>query len=583
MPLTKRGLPPLQLSVSPSRLHRQIPKSGLRSLPTSPKTARVSMKTTSSSFPNLESQRLRESSSDELHVTNVPLKRSCSPTLIPDENSNLVTRFQSNRLQGRGRYFPNAAGRGMETFRRKTLQRLRKKAAMNNAIIKQKKKDQRKILEEKCRREADIKRSRKAAIARVKKWERELNRLERKAKIAASKEYKRGKDVDVEKFRKFCAAPTTPRSKKDLKNIAIIGGGPVGLWIGLLILQKYSRRRIGNDVAPELTRPYVTVFEKRDDESYMSRTFTLAIKSWTDKLINRYLLQPETFAPVCSLNKLEKALRTAFEQHGGRMEFKEIHDPNELCANGFDYIFWCGGRRSLSPSVRSQLNMEQIEGHFEEVMLLDFTQHERVRRPVNDVLTSGFNAQKPGLRVMLRPGDSLLEGHIWVFGVSTEIAAACNHSCIAGKEFESINKCLMEVFEVCNEEGNKKETMSSSQETLENLLASYEAILVPVKVRIHSTRAAFFHSKTIFSMLDKADGSKIPFVLAGDAAYGKPFWTGSTLNHHLLDVHQELSKLKIDRNHQDGMFKGFIEQNTFRTSTPGFDTRKEKPKFVYEK
>lgn len=77
--------------------------------------------------------------------------------------------------------------------------------------------------------------------------------------------------------------------------------------------------------------------------------------------------------------------------------------------------------------------------------------------------------------------------------------------------------------------------------------ALQERVLSPSAASVRWVGASYWSSDRVVCSVPSGDGSKrTPLVLIGDAAMGKPFYTGTTLNIHLAEV-KALSKLPFIR------------------------------------
>uniref|UniRef100_A0A0G4HMC3 FAD/NAD(P)-binding domain-containing protein n=1 Tax=Chromera velia CCMP2878 TaxID=1169474 RepID=A0A0G4HMC3_9ALVE len=168
--------------------------------------------------------------------------------------------------------------------------------------------------------------------------------------------------IDHHESRRTEAAPP-PR-------IAIVGAGPVGLWIALNLCRTHSkavRGASGLRFMQTSHSPEVVVYEKRTDATgYGTRQATIAISAPTESLLRKSMTgskhnSSETvpfFAPSCPLNFIEKHLRIEFEKFvdwglAVLVMGKDINSPSDL-ADNFDAVIWAGGRAGLPPDLRKR-------------------------------------------------------------------------------------------------------------------------------------------------------------------------------------------------------------------------------------
>lgn len=105
--------------------------------------------------------------------------------------------------------------------------------------------------------------------------------------------------------------------------VAIVGAGPVGLWLAVLLARKHASFANGPNgvvISRNTNAPTIDVFEKRppassgDGKAHGTRAIVLAITPQTSDLLNRHLLGTTvdrngsyTFAPTSRIGEIEKA------------------------------------------------------------------------------------------------------------------------------------------------------------------------------------------------------------------------------------------------------------------------------------
>jgi hypothetical protein len=229
------------------------------------------------------------------------------------------------------------------------------------------------------------------------------------------------------------------------------------------------------------------------------------------------------------LNRLEKIAPQQTVQFG-----RPVDDPFSLArSENLDCILWAGGRRSLDDSVRSALGCESRVGKSENVLVFQIFElqgggdiwqyasldHTGVVRQAASV---------PTLRVMLRPGQAgVSAGWLWIFGLpsDTEFSAAS----LDVTRFETMMEALDSILDAA---------VSPNAAGLRSAVEVLQQRIRPASCGLRRVDAAFWSSDHVVNELaSMSDCSpSCPMVLLGDAACGKPFYTGTTLNRHFWDA-----------------------------------------------
>merc|ERR1712083_200849 len=96
-----------------------------------------------------------------------------------------------------------------------------------------------------------------------------------------------------------------------------------------------------------------------------------------------------------------------------------------------------------------------------------------------------------------------------------------------------------------------------------------EEKLRPTEVSARFAKASFWHSLEIAHRFSEPENGWV--VLAGDAACGRPFYLGSTLNGHIHDVVPLAHGSPWSNWDPEGSpFKKYVERYKLRTSAIGF-------------
>jgi hypothetical protein len=188
--------------------------------------------------------------------------------------------------------------------------------------------------------------------------------------------------------------------------IAIVGAGPAGLWLAVLLARKHATLTLtGNAV--KITRnshaPQIDVYERRlpaaeagaavrsadeankydhsSDNSeatskalHGSRNIILAITQQTQDLLNRHLCgtasshSHHAFAPTSRIGDIERILAAEFERYCaagfGQLTYGAVvGDPDEFHSarrGGYDVVFVASGKKGVPDEWRIARGLESI-------------------------------------------------------------------------------------------------------------------------------------------------------------------------------------------------------------------------------
>lgn len=336
----------------------------------------------------------------------------------------------------------------------------------------------------------------------------------------------------------------------DRRRIAIVGGGPVGLWAAVLIAQKYRCMEVCHSLARRPDAPEVIVYEGRPEERHQARKdIRIALSPATINLLNsRTRGKSKRFYTGMPVADIEGALLHRLEKiapKGGPFFEHPIEDPAGFAATeGFDCVLWAGGRRSLSDDLRCALGCELQQSDVERVLVFQFSDLEVGGDVNSDLATAAQQAARwPSFRVLLRPGvEGVCAGWLWLFGLPGDaLRKPPPQDAGPGSSFR---EALVQVLD-------------TSSPGASAVLAAADTFQQRIRPRGCTARwvdAAFWSSsRTVCDLGDldsRAEGC--PIVVLGDAACGKPFYTGTTLNGHLRDVAAMVDE--IDWTHDGGPF-----------------------------
>lgn len=315
------------------------------------------------------------------------------------------------------------------------------------------------------------------------------------------------------------------------RRVAIVGAGPVGLWAAVLLQQRYAR--LGERVCKRPDAPEVVILETRPEEKHCSRKdIRISLSTSTCALLGKRA-RVGGFCNAMALSEIEEALLRSLKKLGTPpIQFgRDIESPTSLLEEKFDCILWAGGRRSLKEESRAALGCKTRIGESERVLVfqlgdLDGSSAELAQQDLTSVVRQA--AECPSLRVMMRPSLGLPgAGFLWLFGLPTEAVEAAltlapgRLPCATMEEaFDSAIK-----------------TSASCHPGLRRAVEALQRRLRPESCGINWVEASHWSADRVVCPLPhQEDGAELPFVLLGDAASGRPFYTGSTLNRHFFDV-----------------------------------------------
>jgi len=325
------------------------------------------------------------------------------------------------------------------------------------------------------------------------------------------------------------------------RRIGIVGAGPVGLWAAYLIARKYSqvgehRRHKRADA------PMVTVLESRPPEAHgLRHDVRIALSSNTQKLLN-HRTKSTSFVSGMALAGIEAELQGRWRLAAkASVEFgANVLDPAKLCKDrGFDCILWTAGRRSLEQATRAPLGCEQQIGDCDQVLVFQLGKLQGVDPWQHGGDLTGPVRQAagmPSLRIMLRPGfGGQCSCWLWLFGLPKDAKSTFNH---AGTK--AMQQSIPEAVAATIARDNPYwDCFRKAAEYLQGRLKPDTASLRWVEASYWSSD----RSVVDLGCLDETVAG-VPLVLLGDAASGKPFYTGTTLNKHLWDVDELIGEVR---------------------------------------
>lgn len=423
--------------------------------------------------------------------------------------------------------------------------------------------------------------------------------------------------------------------------VAIIGAGPVGLWIAVLLAREHATIVHTPGSSPRIGQlpgaPRIDVFEARTrDTGYGSRRIVLAISTATQDLLNSNLVSSDAptsrhvFSPTCSINDIEAALLDNFERYCAA-GFGELRygaaaaDPETILhEHQYDAVIVASGRRALASEWRVPRGLAVTVSNTEEALILKYTGAQDGKRPRLErgllAATAGIGG---GLRVFLRPGTTADSGYVWFLGVPCghqlrERSATPATSASFGEAWASLAPDVgslpgREHGDPCeaafDDAPAPAEQRAAPGDWVRAAMRVLDEVLTPKEVSARVTEASYWHSSAIAYRCGAAGGSAVSvsdkmsgatdeehdgdgpgsdssgaratssggssgggwIVLAGDAACGRPFHLGSTLNGHLHDVvllarYPPWAKWDPEGN----PFRRYLSRYSARTAAAGF-------------
>lgn len=379
----------------------------------------------------------------------------------------------------------------------------------------------------------------------------------------------------------------------------------MGIWAATLIMLRHARRVQPSNSPPAPAAatfirgpdaPEVVVFERRAQEEHCSRrNVRITLDEHTVALLNKHT-KSKQFVSGMALAEIERILLEQWRQLGGPRGFEycnHIESPADLAATGeWDLILWAGGRWSLDDATRKELNCNMRVGEAEDVLVFELRGFAPQRRGAGEprptrledlaqlaAMDLGSTACQAALsvaqeaaascqyKVVLRfsrdgelgagaKGKAPPLAWLWLLGLPPELKAA-RASAAAAKgpkdPLQSMPDALESELERLGLGGESAGdgATSASARWLAGLRAAVVALqdrlFSPSSVSVRWVNASYWSSDRIVCSVPGGDsGKNTPLVLIGDAAMGKPFYTGTTLNVHLAEV-KAFSRLPVIR------------------------------------
>eukprot|EP00746_Dinoflagellata_sp_MGD_P165665 gnl/MRDRNA2_/MRDRNA2_95079_c0_seq1.p1 gnl/MRDRNA2_/MRDRNA2_95079_c0~~gnl/MRDRNA2_/MRDRNA2_95079_c0_seq1.p1 ORF type:complete len:528 (-),score=96.90 gnl/MRDRNA2_/MRDRNA2_95079_c0_seq1:14-1597(-) len=322
------------------------------------------------------------------------------------------------------------------------------------------------------------------------------------------------------------------------RRIAVIGAGPVGLWTAMLIRRRYGKSK--NRGAGFLMRPdapEVTVLEYRPEDQHGCGRgdIRIALSANTQNLLGKRA--GGRFMSGMALSEIEGVLLRKWRllsAPGCTVFGSNVSSLEEMAARGFDAVLWAGGRRSLDAETRERLGCSSKVGDAENALVFSLRgmrcQAQSDLEEFCALDHSIFVQQQSGcssLRVMLRPGlGGDIVAWVWLMGLPADVAALEARTAVSGTG-STLLEALLSVV---------KSDLPSVPAIEKAVNALQQRVQPSGPVGVRWVEASYWSADHAVCSVPRTNGSHMPVILLGDAACGKPFYTGTTLNQHFWDV-----------------------------------------------
>ena len=291
-------------------------------------------------------------------------------------------------------------------------------------------------------------------------------------------------------------------------------------------------------------------------------------------LLNKHT-KSKRFESGMALAEIESILLDQWRRLGGSssIRFGSQTSPEDIVAEAdWDLILWAGGRRSLDEAARARMACEMHTGESEEVLVFEMRSFTRRQgtSPVKieeleqlaavDLTFAARNAaaatagnEEPACslsyRIVLRVAQDAASNPpkplcwLWFMGLPEELKAAKEK---LGRGKPQPCESLLTALEAeLSRLGVSREPWASQMLAAAGSLQ--DKLQSPGEVTVRWVDASFWSSEhVVCASLPGPSGSRAPFLLVGDAAMGKPFYTGTNLNVHFSEL-KALSRLPVIR------------------------------------
>lgn len=336
--------------------------------------------------------------------------------------------------------------------------------------------------------------------------------------------------------------------------VAIVGAGPVGLWVAVLLARAHARlffTASGFRIKRLPGAPDINVFERRTDEGgWGSRRIVLAMSNASQDVLNSRIMSEKElcahhcFSPTCSINLIESILREEFEKYAacgfGTLHLgHSVEDPEALLAD-HDVVIVATGRSWPGEEWRRGRGFQLTVGEQDEALILKFVLQPAtdLAKTLQEVRSAVGRFEAPDLPMyILRPGTSEEQGWLWVLGLNPHILRHLRGILLQASQEDPASGTsqglkLASFLQVLTCMPRRKSKLLTA---LRAAFTYLDKQLRPCEVAPRLTLASYWHSNEVVRRTQCGSRSGW-IVLAGDAACGKPFYFGSNLNGHFQDA-----------------------------------------------
>lgn len=324
----------------------------------------------------------------------------------------------------------------------------------------------------------------------------------------AEQEQRRGTEVDVRKSilkaqsRVWIRQLAAVGCSSSIKNqIAIIGAGPVGLWVALLLCRQFFP--LNSSQSPVGTVG-ISIYEKRPLAKHGSRNILLCFSTQTETIINKALSSWKTLAPSVRLCELETLLREELLKYSvvtfyWEQEVQLGESAGMVNGKHYDAVFVANGKRANE-------GRQQVM-HCTKATILSYT---KGPKPKASVYTQSILRNE---NIIIREFD---KAHGWVWLLQYE-----NKKIDPARTYPSF-----------------KDILDPDHHDYLLFKTLGETICPEGSVGVIKTETSYWgitKEHYIVNEVKNKDGSSI-ICYVGDSCCGKPFYLGTTLQFHIYDM-----------------------------------------------
>jgi len=324
--------------------------------------------------------------------------------------------------------------------------------------------------------------------------------------------------------------------------------------------------------------PEIVIFEQRAEEDHCSRrNVRITLDAHTVALLNKHT-KSKRFESGMALAEIESILLDQWRRMGGSnsIRFGSKRSPEEIAAEAdWDLILWAGGRRSLEDATRAEMSCDLHVGESEEVLVFEMRNFTRGKSAASVKIQEleqlaavdltfcarsaaaacGEQCSPSSLsyRIVLRVAQDAATTPpkplcwLWFMGLPEELKTA-KEKLGRGKPAKPCDSILAALENEFSRLGFSSDGPGWIPQMLAATASLQEKLLNPAETTVRWVDASFWSSTHAVCAAPAPGpaGKRAPFLILGDAAMGKPFYTGTNLNVHFTEV-KALSRLPVIR------------------------------------